>query len=127
MQKPRIVCAALAIALCAVSGNALAQSTKPAQQPLYLPDPTPRPPDLEKQYGTDPAEIARQQKLALMRAAQNRQQILAATDKLLSLTAELKTDVAKRDGTGAMTSQATEAQQIEKLAKTIKEKTQGLY
>ncbi len=112
---------------CLFGASAIAQSTKPAQQPLYLPDPTPRPPDLEKQYGTDPAEIARQQKLALMRAAQNRQQILTATDKLVSLTAELKTDVAKREGPSTMTSQATEAQQIEKLAKTIKEKSQGLY
>ncbi len=105
--------------------GAAAQSTKPPTPPLNLPDPTPRPPDLEKKYGTDSPDLARQQQLAALKAAQIRQQVLTATDKLVLLTQELEADVEKREHGTAMTPQVVKAEQIEKLAKTVKERTKA--
>lgn len=105
--------------------GAAAQSTKPPTPPLNLPDPTPRPPDLEKKYETDSPELARQQQLAALKAAQIRQQVIVATDKLLLLTQELEADVGKHENGTAMTPQIVKAEQIEKLAKTVKERTKA--
>src|SRR5215470_603311 len=113
----------VAVMLTTHCETAISQATKPAQQPLYLPDPTPRPPDLERQYGGDPAALARQQELAALRSAQLRQQVIVATDKLLTLTQQLKADMEKREAAVPMVSQAGKVEQIEKLAKTVKEKT----
>jgi hypothetical protein len=104
-------------------GGASAQATKPPQQPLNLPNPTPRPPDLEQKYGTNSAELAHQQQLAALKVAQLRQQLIVTADKLLQLTQELENDVGKRENGAPMTPQAVKAGQIEKLAKTVKEKT----
>lgn len=106
-------------------GGAAAQSTKPPPQQLNLHDPTPRPPDLEQKYSTDPAEAARQEQLAAVKAAQIRQQVISATDKLLQLTQELQAGVAGHEKDTPMTPQVVEAEQIEKLAKTVKEKTKA--
>lgn len=126
-RRPRVgrTLLEMTILACICCGNALGQATKPAQQPLYLPDPTPRPPDLEKKYDTNSQDLALQQRLAQLRAAQIRQQVVAATDKLLLLTEQLKSDVEKREVPGAMTPQVVKAEQIEKLAKAVKEKTQA--
>lgn len=115
----RAILAAIAI-LCAVPSIASAQSG-PSQRPIYLPDPTPRPPDLEREYSDDPVTRAKQQQAALLRTAQRRQQVVLATDKLLQLAQELKEDLAKHDEIPTMIPDATKAEQIEKLAKTIKE------
>jgi len=125
MQRiQRKVLAALIVGFMYCAGTA-AQSTKPPTPPLNLPDPTPRPPDLDKKYGTDSAELARQEQLAAAKAAQIRQQVLTATDKLLLLTQELEADVEKREHGTAMTPQVVKAEQIEKLAKTVKERTKA--
>ena len=111
------------ISMC--DAEAVAQATKPPPQQLNLPDPTPRPPDLEKKYETDSPEIARQQQLAALKAAQIRQQVIVATDKLLLLAQELEADVSKHENGVAMTPQVVKVEQIEKLAKTVKEKTKA--
>ena len=111
----RILTAAVlpgALLWCAVGQPEPAQ----VQQQIYLPDPTPRPPDLQREYGDDPVSRARQQQIALIRKAQRRQGILAATDRLILLAAEL------RDETGSsMSARAVKAEEIEKLAKKVKE------
>lgn len=111
------------VSIC--GADAVAQSTKPPPQQLNLPDPTPRPPDLERKYSTDPVEAARQQQQAALKAAQIRQQVVAATDKLVSLTQELEADVEKREHGTAMTPQVVKVEQIEKLAKTVKDRTKA--
>lgn len=120
---PISLAAAILVSMSCAGGHA--QSTKPPDQPLVLRDPTPRPPDLEKQYSTDPVEQARQEQLATIRAAQIRQQVVAATDKLIQLTQSLETEVAKRQQGATMTPQVVEAEQIEKLAKTVKDRTKA--
>jgi glucose-6-phosphate-specific signal transduction histidine kinase len=95
------------------------------QSPLVLKDPTPRPPDLEKEYGAGADNQARQkQAAALLRNAQIREQVVKATDKLRQLAQELHDDVAKSTTDIYTAQNAGKAAQIQKLAKTIKEKTQ---
>jgi hypothetical protein len=124
LRIPRKILAALIVILMYCAGAA-AQASKPPQQPLYLPDPTPRPPDLEKKYETDSSDLARQQQLAALKIAQIRQQVIVATDKLLLLTQELEADVSKHENGVSMTPQVVKVEQIEKLAKTVKERTKA--
>lgn len=93
------------------------------QQQIYLPDPTPRPPDLQREYGDDPVSRARQQQIALIRKAQRRQEILTTTDRLILLAAELRDETVKHETGTSMRANAVKAEQIEKLAKTVKEDT----
>jgi hypothetical protein len=120
---PILLTSLMTISMC--DAGAVGQATKPPTPPLNLPDPTPRPPDLERKYSTDPAEAARQQQQAALKAAQIRQQVMTATDKLVSLTQELEADVAKREHGTAMTPQVVKVEQIEKLAKTVKDRTKA--
>ena len=112
-------------AFCVCASNANGQATQKPPQQLNIPDPTPRPPDLEREYGGDPAEAARQQQLAALRVAQVRLQVVQATDKLLQLAQELEADVQKRENGTAMTPEVVKLEQIEKLAKSVKEKTKS--
>jgi hypothetical protein len=124
LRIPRKILAALIVILMYCAGAA-AQASKSPQQPLYLPDPTPRPPDLEKKYETDSPDLARQQHLAALKAAEIREQVIVATDKLLLLTQELEADVSKHENGVSMTPQVVKVEQIEKLAKTVKERTKA--
>src|ERR1700756_357011 len=90
------VLAVILFCVCAGNANGQVTSQKPPQQ-LNLPDPAPKPPDLEREYGGDPAEFVRRQQLAALRAAQIRQQVVEATDKLLQLAQDLEADVQKRE------------------------------
>jgi hypothetical protein len=91
---------------------------------LTLKDPTPRPPDLKKQYESDPADRARQQQAAMLRNAQIMEQVAKSTDKLCQLAQELRDEVANgaKDTPGGVN--AAKAAQIEKLAKGVREKMQ---
>jgi hypothetical protein len=102
---------------CAVGQAEPAQ----VQQQIYLPDPTPRPPDLQRQYGDDPVSRARQQQIALIRKEQRRQEILTATDRLILLAAELRDETVKHETGSSMKARAVKAEEIEKLAKKVKE------
>jgi hypothetical protein len=111
--------------LCASPLLAIAQQQPgPAPQHLELKDPTPRPPDLKKQYENDPASQARQQQAAMLRNAQIMQQVAKTTEKLCQLAQELRDDVAKGTTDAPGRVNATKAGQIEKLAKSVKEKMQ---
>ena len=95
------------------------------QQHIELKDPTPRPPDLQKEYGTNAEDQAKQkQAAALLRNAQIRDQVVRATNKLVELAQELNDDVAKNTTDTYPAKNVSKAAQIEKLARSIKEKTQ---
>ena len=95
------------------------------QQHIELKDPTPRPPDLQKEYGTNAEDQAKQkQAAALLRNAQIRDQVVRATNKLVELAQELNDDVVKNTTDTYPAKNVSKAAQIEKLAKGIKEKTQ---
>ena len=97
-----------------------------ASQRIYIPDPTPRPIDLHKKYGedNDAAERLKQQQLAIQKVAQRRQEIESDTDKLVVLAKELQNELAQRSKDSPKGLGVAKAQQIEKLAKSVKEKMQ---
>ncbi len=103
---------AIALSLCYF---AMAQN-----QQIYLPNPTPRDPDLYDKYKDDPTEKIRQQQVALIRAAQRREQVLAATDRITVVAQQLKTNMEKHEAGAPLGANAQQAAEIEKLAKTIK-------
>jgi hypothetical protein len=89
-------------------------------QQVYLPNPTPRDPDLHDKYKEDPLERVRQQQAAQLRQAQVRQQVAAATDRLAQLAQQLKDEMEKGDKHSPLSVSAQKAAEIEKLAKTVK-------
>lgn len=90
------------------------------QNPLYLPDPVPRPPDLEKIYAQNPEQKAREQQIAQMKSAQRHAQIAADTDKIAALAGQIRDDLAQGIAAINLPYNAQKAAEIQKLAKTIK-------
>jgi len=122
--KPCIILIAGAC-LCASTLLAIAQqSPGPPPQHLELKDPTPRPPDLKKQYENDPASQAKQQQATMLRNAQIMAQVAKTTEKLCQLAQELRDDVANGTSDAPGRVNSAKAGQIEKLAKNVKEKMQ---
>lgn len=124
LPMPRVLAAGVLFCVVGVASVSQSQQQAPTQQNLTLKDPTPRPPDLQKQYGTDPAEQARLQQAALVRNAQIREQVVKATEKLCLLAQQLRDEVAKGSKDAPASLNAAKAAQIEKLAKSVKEKMQ---
>jgi hypothetical protein len=114
----------LLCAFCVTTVLRTQQQPGPTPQHLELKDPTPRPPDLKKQYEGDPSDQARQQQAAMVRNAQIREQVAKTTDKLCQLAQELRDDVAKSTNNTQPRLNAAKAAQIEKLAKSVREKMQ---
>jgi hypothetical protein len=115
---------AAAALLCAFSPVAVAQGQQgQPQQSIQLKDPTPRPPDLEKIYGISQTDQAKQQEAAALKNAQLRQQVVDATNKLYLLAQQLHDDVGSAGKDPRTSLNAAKAAQIEKLAKTVREKT----
>jgi hypothetical protein len=114
----------LLCACCLTTVSRTQQAGTATQQNIMLKDPTPRPPDLDKVYGTDPAEQARLQAAATLRNAQIREQVVKATDKLCQLAQELRDDVNRGGKDTPSSLNAAKAAKIEKLAKSVREKMQ---
>ena len=100
--------------------NGALSQTNEVRQPLYLPDPTPRPPDLEKIYAQNPEQKAREQQIAQMRNAQRHALIATDTDKITSLAGQLRDDLAQGTADINIAYNAQKAAEIQKLAKAIK-------
>ena len=109
--------------LCAFSLNSPSQQQGPTQQTIQLKDPTPRPPDLQKIYGANSADQTKQQEAAALRSAQLRQQAVEAANKLSLLAQQLRDEVSTAGKDPRSSLNAARAAQIEKLAKTVREKT----
>jgi hypothetical protein len=109
-------CAAAVVLLCAAAAGNAQHS-----QSIYLPDPTPRPPDLQREYGDDPVARARQREEARLRSSMRLQEVVSATNQLTVLAQQLKDQMDKRDKGTPMSAEMVKTEQIEKLAKKIKE------
>ncbi len=101
---------------CGLSIPVVAQGN----QNVVLPNPTPRDQDLHDKYKEDPTEKLRQQQASLLRSAQQREQVKAATARLTVLAEQLKKDMEKHELGGPLGANAQTAAEIEKLAKTVK-------
>ena len=123
---PQIAVAAGAICILSAPASAPAQSgSTTTSQNITLKDPTPRPPDLQRQYADDPVARAKQQQAALAESELRRQQVLAATNKLVLLTQELKDEMAKNSA-ASTNPDSIKAQEIEKLARQVRKEMKSL-
>lgn len=113
----------LAVSVVALSLQTIIASAAFAgpQQSIYLPDPTPRPPDLQRQYSDDPAERAKQEQAAKLLNKMRLQQVTLATNTMLTLAQEMKDQLSNQDQRSTMTSEMLKAGQIESLARKVKE------
>jgi len=115
---------AAGVFLCASMIPAHAQQQPgPTQQTLTLKDPTPRPPDLVKIYGSGQADQAKEQQAAALKSAQIHQQVVEASNKLYLLAQQLRDDVTSGGKDPRTSLNAAKAAQIEKLARAVREKT----
>lgn len=99
--------------------SAIAQDNV-VRQPLYIPDPTPRPPDLEKIYEQNPQQKAREQQIAQLKSARRRAQVSIDSDKIAALAEQLRASLAQSAADNNPAYNALKVAEIQKLAKEIK-------
>jgi len=116
-----IVGAALLIGAECFAPKALAQSG-PESHMVILPNPTPRPADPHDVFRDDPALRARQQQAIALKRAKLHAQMVSDTKDILLLAQQIRDHHANQAASGTATgSDLVGAQQIEKLAKQVKE------
>lgn len=125
-----ILCCVLVFAavlvLFAQSGTPAQQSTDPFTPPVRsaAPDvPTESSPILADQ--SDPVVVQLMQHQAMMRNAKRQKDLVRDTQKLYTLAGQLKTEVAKTNKDILSIDVIKKAEEIEKLAKSVKEKMKG--
>lgn len=124
---PKILLAGASWCVLLLPSDAGAQSgSTTTSQTIMLKDPTPRPPDLQRQYAEDPVARARQQQAALAQSRLRRQQVMAMTNQLVLLAQELKDEIAKNDKGASTNPGSIKAQDIEKLVKQLKKAMKSL-
>ena len=107
---------AFAFFILCVPPSARAQQTQNPNPPPALPGINPNAPD------QDAATRRMTEQMAIKRNSQRQQQIVADTAHLLDLAQKLNTEVSKSDKNTLSISVVKEAEEIEKLAKSIKER-----
>ena len=116
---PGIVMVAALVLLTPASAT-IAQSNTNRQQQIYLPDPTPRPPDLRlllgdnAQAGTSTPESLEQ------RNAKRRELVQWGANELVILSKHLEAELTKPKTSDSMATAAANAEKIEQLAKNLK-------
>ena len=110
--------ASIALAMAAAP-LARAQSDNPKQQMIYLPDPTPRPPDPRWLLGDNSQAGTTTQQAVEHRNAKRRELVVWAADELVTLSERVQTDVTKPKTSETMASAAANADKIEQLAKNL--------
>jgi hypothetical protein len=106
-----------ALVLC--TGVAFGQNQNPTQ--VILPNPTPRQPDLEKEYGNSPTDQRKQEALSLKSQLRARE-IWLESNQILLLAQQLQQEVASGKESRSMAANASKVARIEKLAQSVQEK-----
>lgn len=117
LHTTRSICAALILLLAITAAFATAQSVQTAPTPQFPP-----PPGAEQQQSKTPMEQQMDRQAAKQRNIQRQQDIKRDTEKLLELATELKQYVDKTNENIISLDVIRKADQIEKLAKSVKEK-----
>jgi hypothetical protein len=125
--KVRMVAAAWLILLVAMGVGTLRSHIAAAQIMQTPPLTTPQTPPFGASqrtgpYQNDPRQQEILKKMALQRNAARQDQLVKDTNKLLALATELKTDVDKTDKNVLSVDVIKKADEIEKLAKNVKER-----
>lgn len=120
--------AALVAAVCSISvwagahSLAAVQTSTPPSQ-VQRPTPTGEPPLFEEP--NTPRDRQRLEKMEKAREAERQQQLVRDTDKLLDLAKQLKEQVDKSNKDMLSIDVVKKAAEIEKLAKSVKERMRG--
>jgi hypothetical protein len=122
--KPRRSAAAQSFAVlgfCLFAFAPLARAQGTPSLGHQLPNPTPRPPDLQRMYDKDPAIREKMLKAIAVKNELRQEKLVSTTDKLVLLAHDLKDRVAKQ-GNSSISMESDTAEEIERLAKVVKEK-----
>lgn len=119
--------ASLLLGLALVSiGAAHAQAADsgdvPRQFSRELQNPTPRQPDLITKYGADPASARAATEAAALQNDLRQKIVVSTTDELVQLTRELQAEATKNPHATPTPLESAKLKEIQKLAKTLKEK-----
>jgi hypothetical protein len=109
----------LAVAVMISTSVTRAQAPSAKQQVIYLPDPTPRAPDLQLLLGDNPQAGTSTQEAVEHRNAKRRELVVWAANELVTLSERVQTDVVKPKTSESMASAAADADKIEQLAKNL--------
>lgn len=116
-----LIAAILTAAGTVVSG----QDANPPPRGVMIPDPTPRPPDLQKQFGEDPADVKRRQQAQLIQNQLRAREVWLEANQLLLLAQQLQAEMVQRNKGDSLLAGASKAAAIEKLAKSVKDKSKS--
>jgi hypothetical protein len=121
LSRVKLLAAAVLFATCVVTGGSQQQLPTLPTRPNPPGSPSQAPNSSDENDGDTMAHRAMMQQ-AQKRNAQRQQEIVNATDKLVTLTEQLKVEMEK--GSKDQMS-AKKVEEIEKLAKSVKEKMKG--
>jgi hypothetical protein len=91
----------------------------PPSHVLMLPNPTPRERPLDQVYSPDQEQPSKSDQVASERNAKRRELEVWAADELVTLSENLKSELAQPKTAASMTTAATNAEKIEQLAKSL--------
>jgi len=92
------------------------------ENPHVLLDPTPRQQDYRKKYDQDPAELKKLKQAEMLKNQMRQEKMVSDTQKLVQLAEEVKKEMADGQQGTPKYSQAMKVEEIEKLAKNVKQK-----
>ncbi len=104
--------------ICTVAAHAQ-QGPTVRSQVIYLPDPTPRTPDLSLKYGDNSQAGTSTQEAVEHRNQKRRELTVWAADQLVALSMHLQADVTQPKTSPNTADAAANAQKIEQLAKNL--------
>ena len=93
-----------------------------SENPHTLPDPTPRPPDYRKKYDQDPAQLKKLKQAEMLKNQMRQEKMVSDTQKLVQLAEEVKKEMDADQTSSPKYAQAMKVEEIEKLAKNVKQK-----
>ena len=107
-------------ALILVASSASGQNQPQPIQHVTIPNPTPRPADLQEEFGDNPA--AQKKKAAASMQAQLRaREVWLESNQILLLAQELHQEVVLKKKATSMAAEAAKVAKIEKLARTVQD------
>jgi len=109
----------LLLAACAAQAQLTSNDPPPAMGSHTLPNPTPRPPDLESKYDNDPAQGRALREAERLRNQMRQHLVVSTTDELVQLTAQLRTDIQNDPHQLSPAEERERLKQIQDLAKLI--------
>lgn len=90
------------------------------QRSVYIPNPTPRDPDLKEVFHETPADQEKQRVISIKNQIRARE-IWLETNQIMLLAQQLQQEILSDKKSTSMETNATKAGQIEKLAKSVQQ------